>query len=60
MLIFSYVIKHIIINKNKILHKIFNILFALYNKKMKKYFYPYRNLYLLFENIYDKFEVYLL
>jgi hypothetical protein len=61
MLISSYVMKHIIINKNKILYKLFQTLFAPYNKKVKKY--PYsiciRNLYLLFEKIYDRFEVYL-
>jgi hypothetical protein len=37
MLIFSYIIKHIIINKNKILHKLFYVLFAPYNKKVKHY-----------------------
>jgi hypothetical protein len=36
MLIFSYVIKHIIINKNKIMLKMFYTLFAPYNKKCKK------------------------
>jgi hypothetical protein len=36
MLIFSEVIKHIIIDKNKILHKWFYTLFALYNIKGKK------------------------
>jgi hypothetical protein len=35
MLIFSYVIKHIIINKNKMLHKLFYVLFASYNKKVE-------------------------
>jgi hypothetical protein len=35
MLIFSYVIKHIIINKNKFLHKLYT-LFAPYNKKGEK------------------------
>jgi hypothetical protein len=63
MLISSYVMKHIIINKNKILYKLFHTLFTPYNKKVKKYLYPYsiciRNLYLLFEKIYDRFEVYL-
>jgi hypothetical protein len=54
MLIFSYVIKHIIINKNKILHKLFYILFA-----MKKYLYLL-NLYISFGKIYDKFKIYLL
>jgi hypothetical protein len=34
---FYYVIKHIIRNKNKILHKLFYALFALYNKKVKHY-----------------------
>jgi hypothetical protein len=54
---------HIIINKNKILYKLFHTLFTPYNKKGKKNSYPYsiciRNLYLLFEKIYDRFEVYL-
>jgi hypothetical protein len=36
MLIFSYVIKHVITNKNKIFHKLFYVLFAPYNKKYKK------------------------
>jgi hypothetical protein len=40
MLIFSYVIKHIITNKNKILHKLFYALFAHYKKKVKRYPYP--------------------
>jgi hypothetical protein len=50
MVIFSYVIKHIITNKNKILHKLFYALFAPYNKKGKKmpnlFPNPYRILYL--------------
>jgi hypothetical protein len=37
MLIFYYVTKHIITNKNKILHKLFYVLFAPYNKTMKNY-----------------------
>ena len=38
MVIISYIIKHIITNKNKILHKLFYALFAPYNKKKwKKY-----------------------
>jgi hypothetical protein len=38
MLIFSYVIKHINTNMNKILHKLFYVLFASYNtKKLKNY-----------------------
>jgi hypothetical protein len=61
MLISSYVMKHIIINKNKILYNLFHTLFAPYNKKGEKYPYLYsiciRNLYLLFEKIYDRFEV---
>jgi hypothetical protein len=56
MLIFSYVIKHIIINKNKILQKLVYTLFAHYNKKMKNI--CIRILYLSFEKIYDKFEIY--
>jgi hypothetical protein len=56
MLIFSYVIKHISTNMNKILHKLFYVLFAPYNtKKLKKipnlFPNPYRSLYLLFEKI---------
>jgi hypothetical protein len=30
---FSHVIEHIIINKNKILYKLFYVLFALYKRK---------------------------
>jgi hypothetical protein len=33
MVILSYVFKHIITNKNKILHKLFDVLFVPYNKK---------------------------
>jgi hypothetical protein len=64
MLIFSYVIKHIIINKNKILHKLFYALFAPTTRKVKisksvpesvSEFYVYNS-----KNIYDKFEVYIL
>jgi hypothetical protein len=36
MLIFSCVIKHIIIDKNKTLYKLFYTLFSLHNKKVKK------------------------
>jgi hypothetical protein len=36
MVILCYVLKHIIINKNKILHKLFYVLFAPYNKKVEK------------------------
>ncbi|AQL07434.1 Phosphoinositide phosphatase SAC8 [Zea mays] len=62
MLIFSYVIKNIIINKNKILHNFFIHYLLPKTKKVKKYSYPnsIRNLYLSFEKIYDKFEGYLL
>jgi uncharacterized UBP type Zn finger protein len=63
MLIFFYVIKHIVTYKNKILHKSFYILFSLYNKEGKNYLYLYPNdtriLYLSLEKIYDKFKVYL-
>jgi hypothetical protein len=51
MLIFSYVIKHIITNKNNFLYKLFYVLFAPYNKKMKKYLNSYLNLYLDFISI---------
>jgi hypothetical protein len=55
MLIFSYIIKHIVTNKNKILHKLFYVLFAPYKKKVKKlpnlFSNPYRILYLSFEKI---------
>jgi hypothetical protein len=62
MLNFSYAIKHIITNKNKILHKLFYVLFAPYNNKKNKklpklFLNPYRSLYLSFEKIYDKFKV---
>jgi hypothetical protein len=33
-MVFSYVIKHIIIDENTILHKLSYALFALYNKKV--------------------------
>jgi hypothetical protein len=33
MVILCYVVKHIITNKNKILHKLFYVFFAPYNKK---------------------------
>ena len=56
MVIISYIIKHIITNKNKILHKLFYALFAPYNKKKWKtipnlFPNPYRILYLSFEKI---------
>jgi hypothetical protein len=59
MVIFSYVIKHIITNKNKILHKLFYALFAQRNKNGENnpiciYVYT-RILYLTFEKIFDKF-----
>jgi hypothetical protein len=57
-----YFIKHIITNNNKILYKLFYTLFPPYKKSWKKYPYPRLNciqtLYLLFEKIYNKFEVY--
>jgi hypothetical protein len=41
MLIFSNIVKYIVTNKNKILHKLFYASFALYNKKrVKMYLYP--------------------
>jgi hypothetical protein len=43
MLTFSHVIKNIITDKNKILYIWFYTLFAHYNKKGKKYVYPYLN-----------------
>jgi hypothetical protein len=43
MVILSYVIKHFISDKNKILHKLFCTLFSLYNKKVKNYLYLYPN-----------------
>lgn len=63
MVILCYVLKHIITNKNKTLYKLFYILFAPYNeKKLKKlpnlFSNPYQILYLSFEKIYDKFEIY--
>jgi hypothetical protein len=36
MLIFFYVIKHIITDKNKILYKLFYVLFAPHNRKGEK------------------------
>jgi hypothetical protein len=41
MLIYSYFIKHIITNKNKVLYKLVYALFAPCHKKMKKYSYLY-------------------
>jgi hypothetical protein len=37
MVILYYVLKHIITNKNKILHKKIYVLFAPYNKKVEKF-----------------------
>jgi hypothetical protein len=45
MLISSYVMKHIIINKNKILYKLFHTLFTPYNKKGKKIYVSLFDLY---------------
>jgi hypothetical protein len=50
--------KHITIIKNKILYKLFNTLFALYNKKTKKYLCLYPKFIYILEKIYDKFDVY--
>jgi hypothetical protein len=41
VLIFSYVIKHVITNKNMFLHKLFYALFALYNEKGENCFMHY-------------------
>lgn len=64
MLIFFYVIKHIITIKNKILHKLFYLLFAPYNNKNEKItefvFESIRNFISIIWKIYDKFEVYFL
>lgn len=59
---FFYITKNIITNKNKILYKLFYILFvAPYKKKTKKYQICIQILYLSsFEKIYDKFKTYLL
>jgi hypothetical protein len=46
MVILSYVLKHIIINKNKILHKLFYVLFASYNNKKS-----WKNTKFVFESI---------
>jgi hypothetical protein len=50
MLIFSNIVKYIVTNKNKILHKLFYASFALYNKKVKMYLYP-RFIYIISEDI---------
>jgi hypothetical protein len=42
MLIFSYVIKLISTNMNKILHKLFYVLFGLYNTNNTYYLIKYR------------------
>ena len=61
MLIFFYIIKHIITHKNKILYRFFMYYLLLTIKKVKKIRIRIRSvfefLYLLFENIYDKFEI---
>jgi hypothetical protein len=36
-MILSYVLKYILTNKNKILHKLFYVLFTPKTKKLKKY-----------------------
>ena len=62
MLIFFYIIKHIITHKNKILYNFFMYYLLPTIKKVKKIRIRsvFEFLYLLFENIYDKFEVYFL
>ena len=61
MLIFFYIINHIITHKNKILYRFFMYYLLPTIKKVKKNLNRYRSvfefLYLLFENIYDKFEI---
>jgi hypothetical protein len=61
---FSYAIKNIITNKNKMLYKLFYVLFAPCNEKGEKYSYLYLTLYLnfisIFDKRYDKFKSYLL
>ena len=56
MLIFFYIIKHIITHKNKILYKFFYVLFAPYNLKGEKRFVsvsdPYSNFYINYLRIY--------
>jgi hypothetical protein len=56
------ILKHIIINKNKNLYKLFYTLFIPQPKKIEKIFISkfFRILYLLFEKIYDDFKVYFL
>jgi hypothetical protein len=52
MLIFSYVIKHINTHMNKILHKLFYVLFAPYNTKRWKsyriYFWIHTEVYIYY------------
>ena len=54
MLIFFYIIKHIITHKNKILYRFFYVLFAPYNLKGEKRFVsdPYSNFYIYYLRIY--------
>jgi hypothetical protein len=56
------ILKHIIINKNKNLYKLFYTLFIPQPKKIEKKIISkfFRILYLLFEKIYDDFKVYFL
>jgi hypothetical protein len=64
LLIFSYAIKNMITNKNKMLYKLFDVLFAPCNEKGEKYSYLYLTLYMnfisIFDKIYDKIKSYLL
>jgi hypothetical protein len=58
---YFYVTKKIIINKNKILYKLFYTLFVAPYTKKRKYQICIQILYLSsFEKIYDKFKIYLL
>jgi hypothetical protein len=61
---FSYATKNIITKKNKMLYKLFYVLFAPCNEKGEKYSYLYLTFYLnfisIFDKRYDKFKSYLL
>jgi hypothetical protein len=47
-------------NKNKMLYKLFYVLFAPCNEKGEKYSYLYLNFISIFDKRYDKFKSYLL
>ena len=57
---FSYAIQNIITNKNKMLYKLFDVLFSPCNEKGEKYSYLYLNFISIFDKRYDKFKSYLL